>query len=31
MPPGASEVHHFDANAQQFFFILSSQAVMEKQ
>ena len=29
MPPGASEVRHFHTNAQQFFFILSGQAVME--
>jgi mannose-6-phosphate isomerase-like protein (cupin superfamily) len=27
--PGASEVRHFHTNAQQFFFILSGQAVME--
>ena len=29
MPPGASQVRHFHTNAQQFFFILSGQAVME--
>lgn len=29
MPPGASEVRHFRTNVQQFFFILSGQAVME--
>jgi mannose-6-phosphate isomerase-like protein (cupin superfamily) len=29
MPPDASEVRHFHTNAQQFFFILSGQAVME--
>jgi mannose-6-phosphate isomerase-like protein (cupin superfamily) len=29
MPPGASEVRHFHRNAQQFFFILSGQAMME--
>ena len=29
MPPGASEVRHFHKNAQQFFFILSGQAIME--
>jgi mannose-6-phosphate isomerase-like protein (cupin superfamily) len=29
MPPGASEVGHFHRNAQQFFLILSGQAIME--
>jgi len=29
MPPGASEVCHFHKNAQQFFLILSGQAMME--
>jgi mannose-6-phosphate isomerase-like protein (cupin superfamily) len=29
MPPGASEVRHFHRNAQQFFLILSGQAIME--
>ena len=29
VPPGASEVRHFHRNAQQFFFVLSGQAMME--
>ena len=29
VPPGASEVRHFHKNAQQFFFVLSGQAMME--
>jgi mannose-6-phosphate isomerase-like protein (cupin superfamily) len=29
MPPGASEVRHFHRRAQQFFFILSGEAMME--
>lgn len=29
MPPGASEVRHFHRDAQQFFFVLSGQAVLE--
>jgi mannose-6-phosphate isomerase-like protein (cupin superfamily) len=29
MPPGASETRHFHRNAQQFFLILSGQAIME--
>lgn len=29
VPPGASEVLHFHKNAQQFFLILSGQAIME--
>lgn len=29
MPAGASEVRHFHRNAQQFFFVLSGQAMME--
>jgi len=29
VPPGTSEVRHFHRNAQQFFFVLSGQAMME--